>query len=268
MSEVQDAAVLAAAFNDHHLEHWVGFDPRFRLAVVVPPKDPRLAVDEIRRHADTPGVAAIWLVLTDRLLGSPYYDSILAAAHESGLAIVCHPNVNMGAMPGSPPLAGGAAVTQAERYSALPTIAMANVASLVWEGTFERYPGLKVVFAEFGWSWLSYLTWKMDAGWKTARRTMPWVKRPPSEYLREHVLLTTGPGRELPSGDAEQRVVGMIQGDRMLAFGSDYPHWQADAPADILTSLPPEVRARVLHENAVETLGARMLPASAAQVER
>jgi predicted TIM-barrel fold metal-dependent hydrolase len=253
-----EAAVLAAALNDYHLEHWVGYDDRFRLAGVVPPQDPHLAAAEVRRLAEQDGVAAIWLPLIDRLLGAPHYDPILAAVAESGLPLIIHPNTSIGHVWGTPLFAGGIPESQPVRYSLISTIAIANISSLIWEGVFERYPSLQVVFAEFGWTWFPNLLWKMDAGRKVGRRTMPWMKKTPREYVLEHIRLTTGPSDFVPNAEWENRTVASIHGEQILLYGSDYPHWLAKPPSATLQGAPDEVRTRVLRDNALETLGQRI----------
>ena len=56
-----------------------------------------------------------------------------------------------------------------------------HLASMVFEGLFERYPTLKVVFVEGGYTWLIPFLWRMDADWKALGREVPWVKKAPSE---------------------------------------------------------------------------------------
>ncbi len=37
------------------------------------------------------------------------------------------------------------------------------------------------------------LMWRIDKEWRGLRHNTPWVKRPPSEYIREHIRLTLQP---------------------------------------------------------------------------
>src|SRR5262249_56022691 len=68
-----------------------------------------------------------------------------------------------------------------------------TIASLVFEGVFERFPRLKVVAIEGGLAWAPALCWRMDKHWERMRSEVPHLKRPPSEYVREHVSFTTHP---------------------------------------------------------------------------
>jgi predicted TIM-barrel fold metal-dependent hydrolase len=50
----------------------------------------------------------------------------------------------------------------------------------------------------------------------------------------------------------------MIHAERTLLFSSDYPHWDFDDPLTALNTLPPEMRRRIVAENAIETYGDRL----------
>ena len=58
---------------------------------------------------------------------------------------------------------------------------------------------------------------------------MPHLKRPPSEYLREHFWFTTQPIEEPEDPDHLVEMFDWIGWDRML-FSTDYPHWDFDDP--------------------------------------
>ena len=67
------------------------------------------------------------------------------------------------------------------------------LASLVLEGVFERFPKLKMVMIEAGFGWAPSLAWRLDKVWQRLKSEVPHVKRPPSEYIREHIWWTTQP---------------------------------------------------------------------------
>ena len=134
-----------------------------------------------------------------------------------------------------------------------------TLASLVFEGVFERFPKLKVVLIEGGFAWAPALGWRMDKHWERMRAEMPHVKRPPSEYVREHVWFTTQPIEE--PDDPEHLADIMQMGrlgpahvlDRLPALGLRRSQAgvqvQADAPSSRpCSSATTRERCTVWHE--------------------
>lgn len=266
---IEEAAVLARAYNSFFLEEWLPRDERMSLAIVVSPHDPELAAQEIARCAGREGVVGVFLPLLDRLMGHRYYEPIYRAAADHELPIVVHGSGAEGMFPGAPASAGGIPSTYVERYVDMPQIAQANVASLVFEGTFERFPAMKVVFVEWGFSWLAPVLWRMDKAWRGLRVETPWVRRPPSEYVFDHIRFTTEPIDEPAHLRHLHQVCEMIHAERTLLFSTDYPHWDNDTPSFVLGKLPAALRARVAGINARETFGERMrVPAGSRAVAR
>jgi predicted TIM-barrel fold metal-dependent hydrolase len=215
-------------------------------------------VKEIQRWADTERVVGVYLPLLNMLMGHRHYHPIYAAAAERGLPIVSHGSGAEGIYLGAPVGAGGIPSSYIERYVDMPQLAQANVSSLVFEGVFERFPALKVVFSEWGFSWLAALLWRMDKAWTGLRVEVPWVRRPPSEYVAEHIRVTTEPIDEPPVPGQLQQMLEMIVAERTLLFSTDYPHWDNDTPAFVLSRIPRGYRDRVAHGNAQEVFGERL----------
>lgn len=249
-----EAGALAGAFNDYFAEHWLKLDDRFRLAMVVAPQDPQAAAAEVRRMAGTPGVIAVWVPLLDILLGQAHYHPIFDAAAEVGLPVVVHPNGTEGIYQGSPSFACGMPTTYAERFVDLHQLAQASLTSLVFEGVLDRWPTLKFVFTECGWTWLPAVLWRMDTTWKATRTEVPWVKEPPSHLVRDRIRFTTQPVDE-PEDQHRyiQQIAEMMMADRVLMFSSDYPHWDSDDVTRVVRVMPSEMRDRVFFETAAET---------------
>jgi predicted TIM-barrel fold metal-dependent hydrolase len=258
-ANAEEAAIWASAFNRYFSDHWL-FDPRFKQAMVVSPHDPIAAAEEIRRHGATPGVVAVWIPLINMLLGKRYFHPIYEAASEFGLPIMIHGTG--GSFQGSPQKAGGLPSTFAEIYGSigLGGLAIATLSSLIFEGTFEKFPNLKVIFVEMGWAWVGPAMWKMDRSWQSFRVQVPWCKKPPSEYVRDHVRFTTQPMDEPNERDYLLQIAKMMHADRTLLLSSDYPHWDGDDPKLSFAGFPQDLKDRIFRENALDTFGPSLLP--------
>ena len=126
-----------------------------------------------------------------------------------------------------------------------------QVMSLIAEGVFDRFPELRIVCVESGWTWLPSLMWRLDKEWKGLRREVPWVTRAPSEYIREQIRFTLQPTDAPPDRDVLLEVLDQIGSDDVLLFSTDWPHWQFDTPEEAFPlDLPPARADKILRGNA------------------
>lgn len=248
--DVDMVLALVKAFNEYFLNEWIPQDKRFKYAMVVASQDPVASAAEIRRLGKNENVVAIFLPLLNILMGNRYYRPILEAAVEMNLPIITHVSAGEGTYIGLPEASGGIPSSYSERYCSGSQMAESNISSLVFEGIFEKYPTLKVGFVEYGCSFLLSHMWRMDKVWKELRVETPWVKKFPSEYIREHIRLTTQPLDEPVRERDLLTVIDLMHGEDILMFSSDYPHWDNDMPTKILNLLPEEKKRKIYYENA------------------
>lgn len=248
-----------SALNDELLESWIGLDGRYRLAISVSPHDGDTAVAEIERLADVPGVVAINVPLAEVAPGRRSFFKVYEAAASLGLPVLMHPTGAEGNLSNAPTFAGGQVRTYPEHHAMLAHSGHAATTSVVMSGALDRFPGLRVVLAEFGFSWVGPLMWRMDTAWERAGGAESGLARRPSEALVEQMRFTTQPLDEPAQIGQLWRMLDTMRAERTLMFSSDYPHWDADDPRVVLrTRLPAELRDRVAHETAEETFGARL----------
>lgn len=255
-----EASILVSAINEYLVQQWLPVDDRYRLAIAVVSQNPPAAVEEIRRHADNDRVVAIYCLPAIALpMGNLIYHPIYAAAEECGLALYQHAAGNQGMFSYGPTMAGGMLRTHTQWTTLLGQQAQTQIVSLIGEGVFERFPRLKVVFAEYGFTWIPSLLWRFDMKWRDTRAEVPWMKRSPSEYFREHIRLTTQPMEEPERRDHMTAMIDMMDGSHTLLFSSDYPHRDTDNPTLVGRWFTDSARARVFRDNAIETFGPRLL---------
>jgi predicted TIM-barrel fold metal-dependent hydrolase len=253
------ATALASAFNDWLEATWLEADPRFRGTIIVAPQEPERAAAEVRRCAErSESWVAVMLPLKNALMGDATYHPIYAEAERQGIPINVHISGVEGVFPSSPPMPGGVPATYFEVKSTYTTVYQANLASMVIRGVFESFPNLKLAMTECGIGWLPELLWRMDSNWKALREEAPWVRRPPSEYVFDHVRFTSQPFIEPPSQKQVRDFCEMIQVERTLMFASDYPHYDFDDPTRTLVQIPKEARRAVEAETALDFFGERL----------
>ncbi len=245
-------AAIAAAYNRWLAETWLeehNHDGAFKGSITIAQQDPERAAAEIDRWADHPHMVQVTMDSGARApFGQRMYNPIYAACERHGLPLAIHPGtegmgINEQPTPGYP-------THYIEWHAAMSLAFQAHLISMLTEGTFERFPGLRIVLVEGGVAWLAPLMWRLDAHWKALRPEVPWVRKPPSEYLRDHVRLTTQP-LERPDDDSHLlQVLEMMDAEHLLMFSSDYPHYDFDSPTRAFPRLPPALHEAIFSANA------------------
>ncbi len=246
------SVAMAYAANEAAKVKWTGPDKRLKASIVVPYEDGAESAKEIVRLAGQPDYPQVQMLSrTSELAGKKRYWPIYEAASENGLPVSFH----VFGYSGWPSTSGGWASYYIEEMSEHSTSCQSLLASLVIEGVFERFPKLKVVLIEAGFGWLPSLAYRLDRNWKRLRAETPHLKRAPSEYIRDHVYVTTQPMEETEKPSHLIDTMGWIGMDRIL-FATDYPHWDFDDPRHALPAgLTPAQRRMVLSENARKLYG-------------
>lgn len=242
------AADLATAVNRWQVERWLTPEPRLRASIVVPSQNPQMAAEEIARWGEHPAFVQVILpVRSETPYGNRRYDPLFAAAVQHDLVVGIH----FGGAPGNPPTPAGWPSTYLEEYAGMAQVFQSQVMNMVYEGLFDRFPQLRVVLIEGGFTWLPSLMWRMDKEWKGLRHNVPWVKRPPSAYIREHFRFTLQPMDQAPTSEQMAQILEQMESEDLLLFSTDYPHWHFDSPDQALPSgLNEGQRQKILNENA------------------
>jgi uncharacterized protein len=247
------AEALSTAINEWQVDRWVDPDPRLVAAIIVPQEDAEFAAAEIERRAhDTRFRQVLLSPKAQEPLGRKRYWPIYAAAERAGLPVAFHP----AAMGGGHPSAGAGWPTYyLEEHNTFGTIMQGVLTSMIFEGVFERFPKLKVVSVEGGFTWAPHLSWRMDKHWARLRKEVPHLSKPPSEYLRSSVWFTSQPMDETRQQAHLRDVIDWLGWDRLM-FSSDYPHWDFDDPRYAFKiKISEEERRKVFFENAKALYG-------------
>ena len=105
-------------------------------------------------------------------------------------------------------------------YMAIPEAPMQTIATLIFDGVLERFPGLKVGMIELGAVWVPGFMRQLDAAFAAFERHEERLQKlslTPSDYVRRQVRVTPYPTE--PTGWIIEQ-----SGPEICMFSSDYPH--------------------------------------------
>ena len=249
------AKLCVEAYNDFQVDEWCADSDGVLIPLcIVPLWDVELAAAEIRRNAAR-GVRAVafsecpaWLELPSIHTG--YWDPFLRACDETGTVVCMHigsGTKTMNTGPDSPTIVNANSIACNSAVSLLDWL---------FSGVFERFPNLKVLYAECQIGWIPYFVERADDTWETHQWAQGEhrIKEKPSHYYREHVFSCFF-----------KDTVGMDLLDRVgrdnVMFETDYPHQDGTFPhtketaQELFGHLDEETRYKIARGNAIRLLG-------------
>ncbi len=149
------------AWNDWHLEEWVGPRTGRFIPLQLPwLSDPEIAAAEVRRNAER-GFRAVSFLEQPVDLGLPslhtrHWDPFLAACEETG-TVVCLHCASSGWSASRSPYAPLELLT-----TLFPVNALVTCADWLWSGVPLRFPQLRICLAESGIDWVPMLINRVD----------------------------------------------------------------------------------------------------------
>ncbi len=255
---IEEESVIKASQNEWLADVWLernNHHGRWRGSISVSNRDPEGAAREIDRWASHPMMVSVLMSPQTRGVpfGDPRLDPIYAAATRHGLPVVTH-LMSIAPYDNTPLLPVGNPTHFLDFFGSYPLLFMSHIMSLIFDGVFERFPTLQVVFSEGACTWILPAMWRMDAVWRARRTYLPLVRRPPSEYVREHIWFTTQPLEDAPLTEY-RRYMSWLDPSDLLLYSSDYPHWSYDDPSWASNRFPKASRAAVMRDNARRVFG-------------
>lgn len=248
--DTQHAAALARAWNEWLIEEVLPTDDRYRGSLALPLGQSEAAVAEIDRFGgDERVVQAIAGAGTRVALGDERYWPIFEALTSRDLPLALHAGAE-GHGIAHPNTGAGYPRLAVEAQSVAPATFMGQLLNMILEGVFVEYPELTVVMMGAGYGWMPSFLWRTDKAWKGLTDDYPWLDRPPSEYVREHVRFVTYPVVEATESDRQELLCEMAWADETVIFGSHYPYPDGYRPGEGLETGPEAYRAAIFGETA------------------
>jgi aminocarboxymuconate-semialdehyde decarboxylase len=193
---------------------------------------PQLAVEQLEHAIKTLGLRGLSVggSVAGQELADPKFHPVWAKAEELGILIFMHPLGTRELEP-SGRLGGSGLLTNTIGNPLETTIALSH---LIFEGTLDRFPGLKICAAHGGGFLPSYAA-RSDAVITTfPNRVGPLPKKKPTQYLKDgqlyfdSIMFTPEGLRHLIAETGPDKVV----------IGTDYPFPWNRVPVDHILSTP------------------------------
>jgi aminocarboxymuconate-semialdehyde decarboxylase len=246
----RDVAAALIKLQNEKLAELVAAQPdRFVALATMSPQHPDLAVEQIEYGIRKLGLRGVSVggSVEGMELADPKFHPVWAKCEELGCLIFIHP---VGTRELEPRLHGNGGLENTIGNPLETTLALSH---LIYEGTLDRFPGLKICAAHGGGYLPSYAD-RSDAVCVTFPdrcATVP-LKKKPTEYLRQlyydTIVFTPHALRHL----ADQVGPGQIM------MGTDYPFPWTHTSVDHILSTPglsDAERAGMLGETAARLLG-------------
>ena len=212
-AERDAAAELIKIQNEKLAEFCAATPDRFVAFATVALQHPQLAVEQLEYGVKTLGLRGLSVggSVDGQELADPKFHPVWAKAEELGILIFMHPLGTRELEP-SGRLKGSGLLTNTIGNPLETTIALSH---LIFEGTLDRFPGLKICAAHGGGYLPSYAN-RSDAVITTfPNRVGPLPKKKPTQYLKDGQLyfdsIVFTPGGDAPPG---RRKRGRANGHR------------------------------------------------------
>ena len=245
----RDAANEVVRLNNEKLAELCGQHPdRFVAFASVALQFPELAAEQLEHAVKKLGLrgAAVGASCAGDEFSDPKFHPFWRKAEELDVLIFLHPQ---GTVELTKRLQGSGGLDNIIGNPLETTIALSH---MIFEGTFDMFPGLKICSAHGGGYLGSYMD-RSDAVMKTfPKRITVKLKKKPTEYLKQlyyDALIFTP--------EALRHLVANM-GASQIMLGTDYPYPWEDKPVDHVMATPglsDEERIAILGATAARLLG-------------
>jgi predicted TIM-barrel fold metal-dependent hydrolase len=173
---------------------------------------PDLAVEEMEYAVKKLGMRGFEISpsVNEEPLSAPKFDPFWAKAEELGILIFIHP---VGTQGGQPQFKGNGYLDNVVGHPLETTVALSH---LIFEGTLDRHPGVKICGAHGGGYLASYLG-RSDHCAEASENCKP-IKKHPSEYFRQQLYCDS----IVFTAEGLRHLVAEV-GARHVLLGTDFP---------------------------------------------
>ena len=214
------AIAVCRAYNDWMYETYLKRDSRFKGVALIPMQEPSAAVEELRRAVEELGMVGTMLPSNGlpHHLGAREYWPVYAEAERLGCAVAihggCHDGMGMDHLNVFEPV-----VALGHSFGM-----MIAFGAILYNGIFDRYPGIRIAFLEGGIGWLPFCMERFGRMHETRKEIH--IRKEEllvSEYIVNHIkarrIFIGCEGHESTLAHAVE-----VVGNEPFFFSSDFPH--------------------------------------------
>lgn len=249
----RDAAAELIGIQNESLAGICAATPdRFVAFATVALQHPDLAVEQVRHAVRTLGFrgVSVGCSVEGEELADPKFHPVWAVCEELDLLVFMHPQGTKELQP-SGRLSGSGLLTNTIGNPLETTIALSH---LIFEGTLDRFPGLKICAAHGG-GYLPSYAHRSDAVCRTfPDRVGPLPKKSPTSYLKDGQLYFDS---IVFTPEALRHLIAETGPDRIMV-GTDYPFGWTSTEVDLVLNTPgltDDDRIAILGGTAARLLG-------------
>ncbi|MFO1027332.1 MAG: amidohydrolase family protein [Acetobacteraceae bacterium] len=247
----RDLAAKIVSIHNEKLANYVAARPdRFGAFASLTLQDPQLAVAELEKAMKQQGLkgAAIGDQVAGAEFSDPKFDPVWSKAEELGAVLFIHPQ---GVPELNKRLAGNGWLGNTIGNPLSTTIALSH---LIFQGTLDKFPGLKVLAAHGGGYLASYAPRSDHACFVGPIFCDPNIKlkKKPTEYLNQLYFDSL-----VFTPEALRHLVAQVGASQIL-MGSDHPYpWDQHPVENVLATmtLTDAQKRAILGENAIRLFG-------------
>ena len=245
-------AELIRVQNEALTEFCASEQGRFSAFATASLQYPDLAVEQLEHAVKSLGFRGVSVggSVAGEDLANPKFHPFWAKCEELGVLVFMHP-LGVRELEPSGRLSGNGLLTNTIGNPLETTIALSH---MIFEGTLDRFPGLKICASHGGGFLPSYAN-RSDAVITTfPDQVGPFPKKKPTEYIRDGQLYFDS---IMFTGEAMRHLIAEAGIDHVV-LGTDYPFPWNTAPVDHVMDIPDlsdEDRTKILGATAAKLLG-------------
>jgi uncharacterized protein len=245
---------MVRAYNDWISEYCEHAPDRLLGLALLPNTGVDDAIAEYHRVIDRPGIVGPLINCyphgTTELL--PEDDALWGLVAESGRPVAIHVTLT-----DRPPTANKSGLPGDMRIADVTT----RMLQLMWSGVLDRFPELKVLFAEVDAGWVPFFKEQIDNRFhRLSRANQFGLERPPSEYFDAHYSYAFVTDMVAIQNRHAVGIKNMLWSDDYPHYGSDWPFTQR-ALTSAFTGIPTDERDDILAGNVARLYGLQGIPA-------